>query len=299
MILATFIILHYKNYVETMKCVDSILKLHGIEKCLILIYDNGSFDGSYEVLREHYKTQNNIKVFCNTEKDGFSRGNNKAYEIAKNYNPKFIIASNNDIVVRQKDFLKRLVCIRKAYDCHVIGPDIYAPTVAEHQSPLYETYPDIALVEQNMVDIRGRLSNIEESVSWEANRIRKNAIKKYLPAFIISAIRCITGNKKLNRQNKDIINPVLSGSFLIFTDLYIQDNEKLFYPETQFYFEELLLSEKCRKKGYILLYTPNLKVRHMHGISSIKAYDDIKDYVVFKYSNMIDSFEVYKDYYYE
>ena len=75
MILACFNILHYKAHEETINCVDSLLKLDGIEKCVIIIYDNGSKDGSDKILRDKYAGIKNVKVCVNPDADGFSRGN--------------------------------------------------------------------------------------------------------------------------------------------------------------------------------------------------------------------------------
>ena len=294
MILASFNILHYKNYEETMRCVDSLLKLRGIDKCLILIYDNGSGDGSDDILWNKYNKYKNIKVIVNPEADGFSRGNNKAYAIAKKYDPRFIIAANNDIVIKQKDFLYRLLQVSKKDRYYIIGPDIYAPTVAEHQSPLYAEYPTAAHVEADMAVVRGRIEDIDEGVKWETNRLKKNRIKKYLPKQAIEAVRYFTGNKKMEDWKKEIENPVFSGSFLIVTNHFIRENDILFQPETRFYFEELLLAGRCREKGYKTLYTPKLRINHMHGASTLKAYNDIRNYLEFKYTNMLDSYEIYK-----
>ena len=93
---------------------------------------------------------------------------------------------------------------------------------------------------------------------------------------------------------KEIENPVFSGSFLIVTNHFIRENDILFQPETRFYFEELLLAGRWREKGYKTLYTPKLRINHMHGASTLKAYKDIRNYLEFKYTNMLDSYEIYK-----
>ncbi len=295
MILACFNILHYKAHEETINCVDSLLKLDGIEKCVIIIYDNGSKDGSDKILRDKYAGIKNVKVCVNPDADGFSRGNNKAYKIARMMNPLFIIALNNDIVIKQKNFLTELVKLRNSDEYHMIGPDIYAPTVAEHQSPLYPEYPSIDIVEKDMEKVRERLANLDEGAEWEKNRLEKNKIKKYLPNFAISMIRIVTGNKKSDDYKKEWLNPVFSGSCVIVTDLFIKDNEVLFDPETKFYFEELIMAERCRREGYKTIYSPKVKILHMHGVATTKSFDDMKEYARFKYTNMLESYEIYRN----
>ena len=295
MLLACFVILHYRTSKETMRCVDSLLNLRGIDSCMILIYDNGSQDGSGELLKAKYSTNKRIKVIIDRERNGFSRGNNKAYQIARKFSVKYLILSNNDIVIKDKKFLSKLNQIDENM-FQVVGPDIYAPMVSEHQSPLYPVYPELNSVEKDVKIYKERLSDLNYTVEWEKRRLKKNCIKKYIPSFIISMIRLIVGNKKSNDWNNKIINPVLFGAFLIFTKSFVNDNNEVFAPETQFYYEELILAERCRRLQYNTLYSPELSVEHMHGQSTMKTYEELSDYVRFKYTNLIDSFNIYKEY---
>lgn len=297
--LACFCILHYKVYNETIKCVKSLLKLKGIDKCIILVYDNFSNDGSADIIEEKFALYDNVKVCINNEASGFSGGNNKAYKIAKRFNPRFMIMLNNDIVIKQKDFLLKLNEIYNSETYHFIGPDIFAPTVAKHQSPLYKDIPDIKQLESETEGIRKKLNNVDSYSGREKRSLFKNKIKKFIPYPIIFVIRKITGNTEAeNKFYKSIhYNPVFSGSCIIVTDKYIKDNDVLFFPETKFYYEELLLALRCKRENYKTIYNPILKVWHYHGISTMKSSADIKDYMTFKCNNMIDSFKIYKEEY--
>ena len=294
MIFAAFIVLHYKNYKDTEACVKSLDRLHGIEKCAVIIYDNGSNDGSADILKEHFKNRSNVRVVKSDIPDGFSTGNNKAYEIARKLSPKFIIALNNDIIIKQRSFLYKLSQIGKRDQYHVIGPDIYAPMVREHQSPLYEKSPDMEMVDRLIEETKKHKEDLQFSAAWEQNRIKKNKIKRFIPAFVIEIIRLFTGNRKSELWKNEVENPVFSGACIIVSDLFIKENSKLFDPETKFYCEELILAKRCETNNYSTLYTPQIKVRHMHGKSTLNAYKDIKDYLDFRYTNMLESYEFYK-----
>ena len=131
-----FIILHYKLFNETVKCVNSLLRLEQIEDCLIIVYDNGSNNDSFEKLKKQYLHHTKIDIYKSDVNLGFSVGNNMAYQIAKSYHPQFIITLNNDVVIKQKDFIMHVFNAYDKYNFFVLGPDIYAPYLKAHQNPL-------------------------------------------------------------------------------------------------------------------------------------------------------------------
>ena len=291
-----FVILHYKNYRETIKCVESILILDLVSVAKIIVYDNGSLDESAELIRSTFSKDDRITVIESKIADGFSRGNNKAFIEAKKLNPHYMLFLNNDIVIRQRDFLVKLSEIGKNDKYQVIGPDIYAPRSAEHQSPLYSVFPSKEKLEFDANVLRKRKKDTEKTIIWEKRRLSKNRIKQYLPSFVIQSIRLMTRNKVDKDWKNTIENPVLSGSFLIFNRAFIDEVDVPFFPETKFFYEELILAERCRRLGFKTVYSPEIKAYHYHGISTLKSHSSMKNYVDFKYSNMVNSYEVFKAY---
>ena len=77
--LGCFIILNYKDYKITQKAVSCLRRLKDIEKCYIIIYDNGSQNNSIKILSEKYNGIDNIIVTGSDVNLGFSEGNNCAY----------------------------------------------------------------------------------------------------------------------------------------------------------------------------------------------------------------------------
>ena len=62
-----YLILHYKNADVTEQCIESLLK-HDMEDSCIIVVDNASDNGSYEILTEKYG--NNDKLhFLHNEKN--------------------------------------------------------------------------------------------------------------------------------------------------------------------------------------------------------------------------------------
>ena len=82
-----YIILHYKVLEETLACVQSIKESNPNSKRLVII-DNFSNNGTGEKLQELYRSDKEIDVLIHYENAGFARGNNVAYQFAKErYNP--------------------------------------------------------------------------------------------------------------------------------------------------------------------------------------------------------------------
>lgn len=298
--LGCFIVLHYKTYSCTCKCIESLLKLKGIDGCKIIVYDNGSQDNTAVQLKTRYVDKEIIEIHVG-KREGFSHGNNHAYTIAKSYDPKFVVAINNDIEIHQKDFIAKLLKLINVQKYYVIGPDVYAPKFKEHQSPLYVNRPQERELEENEkfdIDI---IRRPEKYIKKEEEQRHKIAKREKIPYIFFWLFRFV--RSKFSGRYSDIdffkykeqhINPVFQGSIIIFTDKYIKENDKLFEPETNFFYEELLLSLKCERLNYRTIYTPELKAIHNHGISTNYAHSDIKDYLIFNSKNSFSSFEIYK-----
>lgn len=296
MINVCFIVLHYQSYQATTMCVDSLLKLEGIESCLIIILDNGSPNDSYELLKNKYQNELLVKLLHNDENLGFSGGNNKLYKEAKNYNPQFIVALNNDVEIRQKDFIRRLFKIYSTHKAYVIGPDIYCPKAQEHQSPLYKDLPSKKDVEELIANRKEEIANIDQAIDLYRHREKTWKIRKYLPYWAIE-LRKLFKHDKINLlyKQKFIDNPVLQGSCLIFSHLFIENEEVLFTPDTGFYGEELMLGLRCKMLGYNMLYAKNISVIHWHGISSGFKNTPSKRDLIIKNQRLINAYSMYVD----
>lgn len=77
-----YVILHYKNIDDTIKCVKSLKNTTDYSSRYIIV-DNGSGDGSGEKLRQLYSNDAQCDVLLLPENLGFSKGNNEGYQYAK------------------------------------------------------------------------------------------------------------------------------------------------------------------------------------------------------------------------
>ena len=248
-----FIILHYLTIEDTIACVNSIKSLEiNCEQVSIVIVDNASSNGTGKVISEKYKNERNISVILNCVNEGFSRGNNIGCEYAKEWiNPDFYIVLNNDVVIEQLDFCNRIRKEYEEYKFDVLGPDVYNKSLDIHQNPLMETVPTLKEVSRTILfnQIIYNLYPISVPVMYFLKR-REKRIKSI--------------NLYKHRQE----GVVLQGACLIFSKKYVNDKNKVFYPETFLYYEEALLQLWNNMHGYKSVYSPEIRVLHNESSST-------------------------------
>ena len=257
-----FIILHYADRAVTDRCLQSILRMKGAERLQIVIADNDSRlpDEEREELADHFKQQggvlkDHITVIRCPSGTGFSHANNLGYGFAREQlGADCMVVCNNDIEFVQTDFPARLEKSLRRMNCHVLGPNVVRAGTREPQNPMDER-------------IR---TNEEARYTVRMNR----AALKVLPfAYPVLRIRMNRQEKKrLQEKRKNIgyykephHHIVPFGACLIFTPQFTEKEEKAFEPETQFYYEEYILTKRCFRKGYETGYDPLLKVMHESG----------------------------------
>ena len=274
--MVTFLILHYKTFDETCACVESINSLEPYpgQKTNIVIVDNASNDGTGEMLRKKYDGEPNITVRILDRSRGFSGGNNYGWDtIVQKSEVEQLIVCNNDIEFRQKDFLKHIYRIYNKTQYAVCGPDVYKIVDGKRIKTSPFPSPAVSKKDINLLhelrawQIRQRESgaNLDDSLQSRICRVGLyKAIQeryKRFPLFIwfqcsqkgsripIKLIRCVEKiEKALAGCNRIVFQNVqLQGSCLVFSKNYFAQNDKIFTPETFFYYEEVLLYLNCKK----------------------------------------------------
>lgn len=269
-----FIVLHFKAVETTVKCIDSILNLNSINNNYnIIVVDNGSCDGTAEIIQEKYK--NNIDLIKLDKGIGFSRANNKGYSYAiEKYNPDFIVMSNNDIIFKQEEFMDKIVEINQQKKFDVLGPDILNPD-GSHGNPYADSPRNIDEIKLYIkrAKIKKSLGVLYIIFSDMFKKKKNNTIKK-----------CEPNEKK---------NVCLWGACLIFSKSFIVNNKKAFFPETMFYCEEDILCHRVIRDGGITLYSPKVSVYHGHSESTKAAFKNKVARMKFCFDNDIKSGKVY------
>jgi GT2 family glycosyltransferase len=246
----SFVILHYNALSDTVECIDSIKHCVG-KDCHIVVVDNKSPNGSGPELAERYKDDSQVTVILNPENEGFARGNNVGFRYAKqNQNPDFIVMLNNDTLILQKDFAKRVELEYEFSHFDVLGPIIKTPHKPYCSNPGPNKLP---------------------SESWYKKYIRKVSFKLFLNRlFGLDAVYELLLRKILGEKEKSFEesllehraeNVILHGSFLIFSRNYISKFDGL-NNRTFLYHEERLLFLRLLQNGMKSVFTPEIEIFH-------------------------------------
>ena len=79
------------------------------------------------------------------------KGIQKGYSYARNYlHDRMIVCTNNDIVIRDKDFVERVYQSFEKSGFHVAGPDIISLVDAGHQNPMQITSKNLKDVKKEI-----------------------------------------------------------------------------------------------------------------------------------------------------
>ncbi|EOI57112.1 glycosyltransferase [Enterococcus gilvus] len=262
-----FIVLHYIVTDETLSCVDNIQNLTGEKR--IIIVDNSSPNNSGEELRKIYDNVYNVDVILLSENVGFAKGNNAGYIFAKEkYQPKNIVVLNNDIQIKQNDFIKKIEDLYLSEKYAVLGPDVYATSLGIHQNPKRIDHYTLKEVQE--------LHNIYQKKKKQ--RIA-NQLKCYLKRVRI--LKRFVYNRRIKNNFLDYQNTYynipLHGSCFIFSELFINEREVAFFEGTFMYYESEILDYECHSLGMKTMYSPDIQVLHNHNISTNRTFkSDIK-----------------------
>lgn len=282
----SFIILHYEAFNETVECVNSIEKNVNYDNYSIVIVDNNSPNRSGNLLKETYSSKRNVFVILNDENSGFAKGNNIGYEFAKkNLKADFVACINNDTIIRDSNFINSVIKLYDLNEFHIMGPDIITID-GIHQNPY-----------------KLRAINLNEIYDYIKN-YRKNIIKDLLKMKIRSN-KVLKNIYKMFNRSKTIIpneyykveqeNIVLHGAALIYSPLYIIEEDYAFYPDTFMYGEEQILYHICVIKGYKMIYNPITSIVHKEDGSTDYVLKNNAAKLKFIYKNELNSYMILKD----
>lgn len=276
--LVTFVILHYMALDVTIHCINSILNKTTYQNYKIVIVDNGSSNNTGNEITLLYKDNSKIKVICLEENLGFSAGNNVGYVYAKQtlYSD-YIIMINNDIEIIQEDFIQKAIECYKKYSYYVLGPDIVNLN-GEHQNP-----------------VRDHIISKSDAQKW---LIKQYIISKYLyihdklKVNIPNIFFAISQNlSKSTRKSVKIdymqTNVSLYGACFVFSPLFIKSSSFAFEELTFMYGEEELLSLRCKRNKWLIVYNPDLQIFHAEQVSTKMMHQELIDRKIFITHNII------------
>lgn len=253
------VVLNYKNYKETIRCVDSLLLQEGIQKHIVIV-ENGSQNESLENINKKYFENSEIAVISSDKNVGFAKGMNIgiAYLRKRGYN--FIFIANSDLVFTTPNILEQML-------------NYYH----EKSSSM-----NIGVVNPTMHNTDGSLS---PRIQFKKNMLRLRMLKTYFP--IIEKIRkpikeaksnANMGKNRIIDQGMDTYQNdkkyglfsdmyVVVGSGYLLTEKFFESYSELF-PDTFLYFEEYALMLYLQAAGLITIMAETDEIIHGHGKST-------------------------------
>ena len=271
-----FVILHYLTYEDTIKCIESIEHLDGVEEATIIIVDNCSTNGSIEEIERYVEQFDNCVVIKNSENLGFAKGNNIGYKYCKEmHRAPFVVVLNNDTVINQTDFIRKIQDSYMKYSFAVMGPDIISMVDSGHQNPLGKM-PDKKSVKRQIIKYAVLLCLSKIGIY---NLLQKNFGRKRVLQSAVS--------EKL--PSKVLKDETLHGACLVFSPHFTKVIYEPFCSETFLYKEEFILKKKCERMGFSMVFDSDLEVYHKEDSSTNRIVSSIKEKREFLFMNLIKS----------
>lgn len=248
-----YVVLHYQNIGVTKDCIRSLLKIKG-EGSQIVVVDNASPNKSGLQLKNIFGNDNDIHVIINDSNTGFAKGNNIGFLYAKQHlHADNIVVMNSDVIIEQVDFENKIFELNKKRSVHIIAPDI--KTLDEkHQNPFRIN--------------RVRNYTILRACAFYSLWIITMKIPMFNKVFLKNINQIM--RKKISKGNfvNDCKGNIIPhGSCLIYTEKYVNEEDIAFLPITFLFHEEDILYEYASSKGYVILYSPTIRVNHLEDAS--------------------------------
>ncbi|MCY3772429.1 MAG: glycosyltransferase family 2 protein [Gemmatimonadetes bacterium] len=120
----TIVILNWNREADTLECLESLARLD-YPSFSIVVVDNGSTDGSPDVIERWGRENLPLALIRNAENRGFVRGSNQGVRHALANGTDYAFLLNNDTVA-EPDALSLLVAAaERSDDIGMVGPKIY------------------------------------------------------------------------------------------------------------------------------------------------------------------------------
>lgn len=244
--MTTVIIINYKSEQLTVDYVTKELsKLKGEFNTIVVNNAATSDSNNYlcKALEAEIVSLDNFKeskkrryIVPSKENLGFAKGNNLATEIAaKHLKSRYLLFSNNDIVIKDTDIIDRLTEKLDADNrIGIIGPEVIG-LKGERQSP--EPY--------------------------------KPFLDRYCWMYLSTPFMSLKAKRKrfkldyANNAQEGFHYKIMGAFFVVKTEDFIQCG--MMDTNTFLYAEETILTERMKKIGKVPYYLPSVSVVHAHG----------------------------------
>lgn len=266
-----FVVLQYNHSDLTIRCVESIKKLHtASQEVRIIVVDNKSEQPYVDALKRQYATDHQVTLLYSDRNLGFSGGNNIGYRYARDVlRAGFCAVINNDTEIVQVDFIARTLKLFADECFSLAGPDVLI-TDGRRENPWNDF-----------------VYSIEE---FQTLKLLREAERSDFLAGRNASFKKI-GSASPNAQR--IRNPLLQGAALIVSPIFMEEHPAMLDERLFLYGEEFLLSAECLLNGHLTVYDSGIQVRHREGATT--ATLPSREKMLLGYDSAISSLELVLD----
>lgn len=249
----SIIIVNYNTRDLTRNCLKSVFEQTKNINFEVIVSDNGSNDGSIEMIKQEFPQ---VLLIENNANLGFGAANNKGLKIAKG---KYIFYLNSDTLLLNN-------AVKLFFDFWEQSIEIN--NIGALGSNLMNTKGEI-------IHSYGKFPRGWREVLLLAKKII--VINKYIIMKVF--------NQPNKHNSKQLFNSKYIGEveYITGADLFVKNNALAFYDERYFlYYEETHLQWQMKKKGLKRLIIDGPEIIHLAGGSDTKVKDGrIDDYISF------------------
>ena len=210
----------------------------------VIVADNGSKDGSCEMIKRKYRQ---VKLIENSTNIGFTKGTNQCFDIARG---EYVLMLNSDTVILDRAIEKTAVFADTNSKYAAIGCRLKFPN-GEFQNSCFRV-PNLYGIFIESIWLAQIFKN-----NYFLNWNRYGCHDQYWKTS--TEVDCVMGSFVLLR------NSVLKKIGFLDTNIFM-------------YGEETDLCYRIKKKGYKILYYPDASIIHVHSGSQKNAADEAWSY---------------------
>lgn len=254
------VVLNYKNYGETINCVESLLEQREVA-LEIAIVDNGSSNESVEVLQDKFKKYPNCYIIESGENLGFAKGNNLGIAFLKQKGVKFIWVTNSDTVFTDPKITSDVL------DAYQKGVGLINVTsyLMNGRKNFFVQYKKKLMV---LRMLRTFLNGYWETFTKKKEKRSKTVTKPTNDLMTKERIEELNSQVKAGYEvHNDFY--MVTGSVFMLTEEFLEIYDGLF-PETFFYCEEYATILFLNKAGLKTEMVNTGMVLHRHKASTSK-----------------------------
>lgn len=232
------VVLNYNDFKTTIELLNRVKKYSSISK--IVVVDNFSTDGSYEIIQTEFYDCSKIDVIRTKKNGGYGYGNNEGINyLVSTYHIRYVLICNPDVIFEERTVISLLKSLMEYKNVAVVSPLMYngarelqAKSVWKIPSATQYMLFSTILLKNFCDDFYYSKDVFNNSMPWEAE--------------------CVAGS-------------------MLMVDIEKFENVRIYDENIFLYCEETVLGMKVKSAGWKSMLIPSCSFFHLHSISVNKS----------------------------